>query len=99
MARRKQTRRKSRAAVRRRKYMVRRIVVLIIFLAVITGLTLLLIRVFSGDFCAGRHAGRKSNAACFADIHPGTHPYARPAAPGRAYGCAILRRNACGSRL
>ena len=53
MARRKQTRRKSRAAVRRRKYMVRRIVVLIIFLAVITGLTLLLIRVFSGDFAPG----------------------------------------------
>ena len=53
MANGKQTRRKSRQAVRRRKYIVRRIMVLIIFLAVLAGLTLLLIRIFSGDIKPG----------------------------------------------
>ncbi len=49
MAKRKQTRRISRHAVRRRKFIVRRIVLLLLLLAVIAGLTLLLIRIFSGD--------------------------------------------------
>ena len=56
MARRKQTRRKSRQAVRRRKYIIRRVMVLVIFLAVLAGLTLLLIRIFSGDIKPGGSA-------------------------------------------
>ena len=56
MARRKQTRRKSRQAVRRQKYIIRRIMVLVIFLAVLAGLTLLLIRIFSGDIKPGGSA-------------------------------------------
>lgn len=53
MAKRKQTRRKSRHAVRRRKFIVRRIVLLLLLLAVIGGLTFLLIRIFSGDIGPG----------------------------------------------
>lgn len=53
MARRKQTRRKSRQAVRRRKYVIRRIVVLMVFLAALAGLTLLLLHIFSGDIKPG----------------------------------------------
>ncbi len=49
MARRRQTKRKSRQAIRHRKYVVRRIVVLALLLAVIAGLTLLLVHVISGS--------------------------------------------------
>ena len=94
MANEKQTRRKSRQAVRRRKYIVRRIMVLIIFLAVLAGLTLLLIRIFSGDI--------KPGGTAEASPTPGASPASSPdptATPGQELPAGLDISPACADRF